>query len=647
MNIMNNRGLLPILLTVVAVIIFLNLLVTGYPFFVILPFLKALFLVLVNVAYGYTFLLLPGFLKSKKDEDRKPTEIDFFAAFGVGFIFTTAFFFIASWLKLLTVPFILLYFVFPLPLIFILNRKFNTEILGTLKHFFQRPAVEYLVFLFPLVYAILPSSFYDTLAYHLGIPNLYLQNGGFIPTPQLFYANTFIYYEIATIPAVFAGDMVPRLFHLLMGCLLVWGIIDFAVAYWGIKKRYILLLTVVSMPMTMFILTAVKNDLPCAVFIFLGIRAFLLDKKIVSALFWGFAIGVKYTNIVPLAVFLLLQLFLAVKEKRFRMFFRDMIVFGVICLAIISPLLVKNYVYTGNPVFPFLHNTFDNKIQYWDVSRLEALKQDAKKLFYSFKDLMKFPAAISFEELGSGGRVGPLFLIFLPFLAFGIPSTRQKFKGRNSPFVLLGFALFTLLIGGYAKLSTRVWYIAFLIMSIYVALAYEELHEQSPGAVRKVMTVIFFTVVGFNVVNGFGLQEFLYRSHDLFTGKVGIAEYKSLTFPASQAFEFVNENTPVDARVLLVGEGRSYYLKRPYDLASGYDYSILKRYLSHSQLPGELSRALKAEGFKYIVFDSVEFQRLQQQYNRLSMEEADRVIAFLKQLPVLFNKEGVLVLALL
>ena len=103
--------------------------------------------------------------------------------------------------------------------------------------FFSRPPAEYAVFLVPLAYAALPPTFYDSLVYHLGIPNLYLQSGGFIPTPQFVYANTFIYYEISLIPAVFLGDMVPRLFHFLLGTLFVLAVADEAVEHWGVKSK--------------------------------------------------------------------------------------------------------------------------------------------------------------------------------------------------------------------------------------------------------------------------------------------------------------------------------------------------------------------------------------------------------------------------
>lgn len=628
-----------ILLTGLACLIILKLLSISYPLYALIPLLKAMFLTAIHFIYGFSLLKL---FKTSSPIQKESFTAIVAKSFSLGLIASTLYFFAAGMLKLLVLPVFLLYYLLPLPLLFLL-RKQKHELMDSLHSFFKRPAVEYLVFLLPLIYAALPSSFYDTLAYHLGIPNLYIQNTAIISTPQLFYANTFIYYELSMIPAIFAGDMVPRLFHLLTGTLLILTAIDYAVSFYEIKKRYMLTLAIITMPMTVFLLTAVKNDLPSALFILMGMVTFPNYKHkhtqsvILSAVFWGFAIGVKYTNIIPLAVFVLVQLVTAIKSKKIMLFGKRMILAGLIVFAFMLPLMMKNYLFTGNPIFPFAANVFENKIEQWDQTRLDALKTDAKKLFHSAKDVLKAPLTLSFEDAGSGGRIGPLFLMFLPLLFFIRGKTLRNRWGW------LYFSLAIILIGGHFKLSTRVWYIAFLLLCMYVITAYETLS----GKIQQIMTVLFFGAVALNLFNAFGLHEYLYRSHDLYTGRISIKEYKINTFTAFSAIDYVNSNTPKDAKVLMVGEARGYYLKRPYQIASGYDYSILKKYIQSSRYPGEFIDNIKADGFQYIIFDSIEFQRLQKGYKRLTPDEAQRAAGVLMQLPKQFEKDGVMVLELL
>jgi hypothetical protein len=619
-----NKLTLNRLLIFAALVLTLNLLTTGYAFHVLLPLLKALYLAAVMLIYGFAALYLPG---GKKH--RLPAEpAAFTAAIAAGLMISTLFFFLACFFKILSPWLITLYYLAPLFLLPLMFKKKNQSqyFIKICQSFFKRPAVEYLVFIFPLIYACLPPSFYDSLAYHLGIPNLYLQNHGFVAAPQLFYANTFIYYEVSLIPAVFAGDLAPRLFHFLMGMLLILSAMDFAVRFFDLKKRHIPLLAIVSMPMSIFLLTAVKNDLLSALFILCGIRCFMEDKKYLSALFWGFSLGIKYTNAIPLAIFLLFQLIQTIKNKRprFGVYVKQMIIFGIIACAVLVPLLVKNYKFTGNPVFPFFHRHFENKIQYWDASRFTLLEKDAKKLFQSAGDVLKFPLTISFEELGSGGVVGPLYLMLLPFLLVKRPKR----------LMLLFFALLTLLVGGNFKLSTRVWYIAFLFLAIYAAAAYETVSQ-------KIMPVLFYIIIGFNLVTAFGLHEYLYRSYNLFAGQMTAEQYKGAAFPAYKGISYVNENAPPGSRALLVGEARGYYLQRPYTVSSGYDYSILRKYLEKSEDAGAFIKALKAEGIEYIIFNAPEFNRLQTDYQRLTEGEHKRALEYLKRLtPVFQDKDG-------
>jgi hypothetical protein len=606
-----------------ALIFTLNAAVTNFPLYVLLSLTKALVLVFIMFIYGFLALRLAYY-------KRKETPVDFTTAFAVGLIVSTLFFYLVSLFKILFPWVIVLYYLAPLPFFLFTVKKQDPGFIRTFTAFFKRPLVEYLVFLFPLIYALLPPSFYDTLAYHLGIPNLYLQNTGFIGTPQLFYANTFIYYEISLLPAVFAGDLVPRLFHFFMGVIFILSVLDFATGYFKIKKRTILLLTIISMPMMVFLLTTVKNDLPSGLLIFLGVRSFLKgagtgEKFYLSALFWGFALGVKYTNIIPLVLFLILYFS---KEKRIPI--KHMLIFGLIIVGILLPLLVKNYMYTGNPLFPFFHGYFDNKLPYWDATRFTLLEKDADKLFYSIKDVIKFPYTLSFSELGSGGIVGPLFLMFLPFLVVK----------KEKRLLLLIFSLLILLVGANFKLSIRVWTIAFIFLSIYVVIAYEFL-------TYRIMKYLFFIIIGFNVVTAYGLQEYLYRSFNLFSGQLDIEEYKASTFHTYKAIAFVNKHTPGNSRVLLVGEAKSYYLKRPYYVSSGYDFSILKKYLEKSSNVNDFITALKADGIDFIIFNPGEFHRLQQGYNRLTREELNRSLDFLQQLKPVFHEEGVFVFGLL
>jgi hypothetical protein len=589
-------------LVVFGILIGLHALVIRYPVDFLLPLVKALWLVGGIFIYGFFF----NFLFKEK-------EVECIDACAAGLVFTTLFFFLISFFKILFPFIIILYYVLPLPLLYFIIKRKKHDLQQTLHSFFQRPAKEYLIFLFPLIYASLPSSFYDTLVYHLGIPNLYLHHQGFVSTPQFLFANTSIYYEISLIPAVFAGDLVPRLFHFLVGMFFLLSLGDFAVQFFNVKKRFILLLLLVSMPVTIFLLTTVKNDLLSALFILAGIKYYLKNRIKLSALFWGFSIGVKYFNALALGIFLILVFF---KEKKLKVNVRVIFIFTLIAAGTLLPLFIKNYVLIGNPFFPFFNNHFPS--EYFDASRYALMKADVGTNYHSVRDLIKFPYTLSFYELGSGGIVGAQFLIFLPFL----------FLKKQKKYFLLVFSLLFLLMGAHFTASIRFMYAAFAILSIYTVIVYQSL--DIPGI--KILKYLFFLIIGLNVITSFGFHERIYRSYYLYSGKLDMEQYKAFGFPSYPAVAYVNKHAPENSNALVVGDARNYYLKRPYCVSSSIDYSILKKYLSISHTVHDFITSLKQDNINYIIYNAREFYRLQKEYYRLNKEEMIKFSNFLNHL---------------
>ncbi len=177
-------------------------------------------------------------------------------------------------------------------------------------------------------------------------------------------------------------------------------------------------------------------------------------------------------------------------------------------------------------------------------------------------------------------------------------------------------------------------YAAFVLLAIFTVMVYESLDAPE----LKIMKYLFFLIIGLNLVTAFGYQERIYRAHYLYSGKsASIEEYLGIVFPSYPAIAYVNKNTPGNANILLVGEARSYYLKRPYYVSSGIDYSILKKYLSAGPRFQDFFAALKQEKIDYIIYNAGEFQRLQTDYHCLSEEEAIRATDFLYRLKQVFK----------
>jgi len=607
-----NRKLPLYLFTLFGIVITLNYTLIRYAGDLLIPLTEGFLLFSIIIIYGFSI----NSLFTKKI-------IGLPESLASGLIFTTFYFFLLSSLKLLYPVFIILFYLFPVPLLISLILKKRSDFNNSLKFFFNRPFSEFGIFIFPFIYASLPSSFYDTLVYHLGIPNIYLLHGGFIATPQLIYANTSIYYEISLIPSLYAGQLVPRIFHLLIGITFCLALTDTAVRYFNLKKRFMFLLLLVSIPLTFFLLTTVNNDLIGAFFILIGIRCYLKGCWKFSALFWGFSIGVKYFNIIPMILFLILIIFKG-RFKNPKENIKLLFIFGSSSLLVLLPLFIKNYILIKNPFFPFFTGLFEHG--YFDISRYEVMKNDVGVLIHSFKDILSLPYNLSFREIGSGGLIGVQFLIFLPFIFLK--------KQINARFYLI-FSLLLILTGAFFTSSIRFLYIAVALLCIYVILLYESAELRD----SKIVKSIFIILIALNMITVFGYQERIYRAYYLYSGKMNSEEYKTALFPTYQAISYVNRNTPENSIILVVGDTRNFYLKRRYYVSSAIDYSILKGYLDNSETGENFINSLRKDGIDYILYNSSEFVRLNRIYNRLNTSEGYKFSEFLKLLDPVFHKD--------
>ncbi len=594
-----------LLLSIFAVLLTANLFIDHYLFHTVFPIIKTIYLLSTITIIGYV-------ISGLKMNNSKNGILDVFSK---GLVFTTGYFFFFSYLKIINIYTIGFFLISPILILLILKKERNKKLISNVKSVLHRDSFEYFIFLIPFVYALLPSTFYDALVYHLGIPNFFLQNGGFIAAPQFMFSNMFIYYEISLIPAVFLGDFVPRLFHFFCGMIFILAVLDFASIYMNIKKRRVFLATIVLLPLTMFLITAVKSDLISAMFIFLGIKKYIDKNYSWSAVFWGFALGVKVFSGLSLILFFLLMI---VKNRKLEL--KKHIKMGLISFCTILPMLIKNYIFIKNPVFPFLSHYFIS--EFWDKSRYLLVRSEVGSSYNSIFDLLKAPYTFSFKMQGAGGMVGPIFLIFLPVLAF--------FKKTKKGFILI-FALLLLFIAPFFGEAFRYIYIVFILLSLFVAMSYQLLNS-------KLFKVIFIILIFFNAVYSVFTLESIYSGRKIYFENKSIDEYRMRFFPTYKAYKTLNKITDKSDRILVGGEARGFHLKRQYMISSAHDYSIFKKYLKKSTSKEQFLKNIKSDNFDYLVFNLIEFKRLQS-YKRLDKNEEKKLFTFLKNTKP-FKQEG-------
>lgn len=124
-------------------------------------------------------------------------------------------------------------------------------------------------------------------------------------------------------------------------------------------------------------------------------------------------------------------------------------------LIVLSPLFIKNIVFTNNPVYPFLHKIIPSKNLY--PQKIGILRNEWKEYGNrTFSQYMKQPWMLTFAHATSGSFIGVVFLFLLPGIIILI------WKERRGPpvFKILVFSIIA---------ATLIWSSQTKMMRYYIS----------------------------------------------------------------------------------------------------------------------------------------------------------------------------------
>ncbi|MFH2045370.1 MAG: glycosyltransferase family 39 protein [Pseudomonadota bacterium] len=463
-----------------------------------------------------------------------------------------------------------------------------------------------------LILSSVPPVSRDALTHHLAVPKLYLNYGGIYEIPSLIFS----YYPmnldlLYLVPLYFGNDIVPKYIHFFFGLLTAFLI------YRYLKKRtnkthalfgglfFLSIPVIVKLSITAYVdLGLVFFSTASIMFMFKWIESdFKLKQLIASAVFCGLCLGTKYNAII---VFFLLSVFVVFtyirtydhsknkpkSTKSIKAIYFG-IIFIIVSLLVFSPWMVRNYIWTKNPVYPLYQNFF-KKLDAKTISStlgknnnvfVETKKNTGNKKWSSFairrilynESLPKIaliPVRIFFEgEDGNpihfDGKLSP-FLFILPFFAFvGFKENDKLLKTEKK--ILLAFSILYILFAFFTT-DMRIRYIAPVIpplvilsaMGLYnIFLSLSARFSFFSGRIYQYCIFAFISVVIFsNIV--YIIKQFEYvKPFGYLSGNLSRDEYIERYRPEYAAFQYANNNLSNNAKVLCLFLGnRRYYSDR-------------------------------------------------------------------------------------
>lgn len=495
--------------------------------------------------------------------------------------------------------------------------------------------------IFSLINALSPPVFYDSLAAHLAHPNWSILNHAIRYRPYNVYTNYPLNIEsVYTFCMLLVrGDQIAKLVNFLMGITSALVVFSICSRFAGRRTAIIGAATFYLVPSMGILSGLATHDLGLLLFEITSIYALFVwlrggNKRWlpVSALLCGFAIGTKYTGLYFLITCLLLMfLRLAFDRKGLCFFLKWATLFGALALLVSSPWFVKNIIYTGNPLYPALSNIFGmsefQKVGFGLTSGKAAL--DPIRFLRLPWDMTVHPG-----DFGSASQIGPLFLIF----AILLPLARGV---QREVRYMLGFAAILFLFWAVTMINTRYYLAGIAMISVWIGYCCDRYVK------KKALAWLIWLVLGcgllYNTVYTLNHTTDLFDPGAVVFGRESKEEYLARRVEHYPAISYANRNLPEDAKVLFIGEARTYYMKRNYEANSAYDKTIIVEMIKRSKTLDDLLAQLKRERFTDIIYNGREAYRLNEVFNYFNWDNPEQKGLFdlftSRRLKVLFRHE--------
>ena len=494
---------------------------------------------------------------------------------------------------------------------------------------------------------LLPELFYDSLVYHLALPALWLTEHAFSPQPFLAFSTMPSLLQLNYAWGFAAdrafgflhGDVLAKLLHFSTALLMTAALYDFTARRQGRAAGLLACLFLYAVPVITMNSWTSGNDVGTGFFQTLAVLCLILWREeglqapasagneprpagpwwLLSAFFCGAAFSSKYT-----AVFGAAATFLTAAALRFRgpgpwkERVRSVAVFAGVMGLVWSPWLIKNAVFTGNPLHPFLYNVLGaQNLSIEAASSITGTNPGAEfNLVGLFRLDFLWRFATSFRRVAMTGMdsvrsAGPMLLLFGPCLFF-IKRWTVSLKIFASVFFLAYF--FWFLGNEFARYLAP----AYPCMAAALAMGWAILAGQFGRGIRQAV-LLAPAAAAFLVWSPLALLAgYAYHPWEFLTGTITRDEYLSRSRntypnPSYLVYLYANRNLPPSppTKVLLAGDNKAYGLERSFLYYTvEYNHPVLQTWVGQSRTGEDLYRTMRGSGITHIIINYREFIRL-------------------------------------
>ncbi|MBL7105786.1 MAG: glycosyltransferase family 39 protein [Bacteroidales bacterium] len=457
--------------------------------------------------------------------------------------------------------------------------------------------------------ALAPPSVGDSLRHHLAAPKLYSQLGGFPFIPISPWPAPGLLHVLYTQAMLLANGIACQLICCVFGVFTMLAVFALTSRYFGSVTGLISAAIFYSLPITTELSTGAMVELGAAFCAVLGLWALLkagpeFDTRwiVLAGVLGGCAGATKLWALTCGPAFVVVIFILA--GKRFfehpRNILHALLVFSLAYGVILAPWFIRNYLASGNPIWPIGYSFFDT--QYW--SEVSVLKYSRWSRgpgtsfwhyllgpWYLTNNIAAFNAGYG---IFASSMLNPLLLAFIP----GAILFRKKFDLVARRF-LSALGIFCLVVytiwflGGYHH--PRYLQLVHPFLSVIAGVGIVTFLKPIHGYFKKIINGI----LGFTFTFMLGIALLLnIKYFPVVFGSITPEEYLQEKVPHFSGVQWVNNNLPDNSKVLYAGTAAWYYLDKDYiPLAwRNIDYNSFNT-------PSELKNTLIELGITHILIE--------------------------------------------
>ncbi len=413
--------------------------------------------------------------------------------------------------------------------------------------------------------SLAPVTGSDALHYHFTTQALYLAEGFHAPWSLLHGFFCGLSHQLILAGLAFGSDQLAQGWLFWGGALGALATLRLVQLWIGGVWPWLAALAFALTPVTFWQTTAAgAPDIWMCAFVPLCLLAILQARAnsssnviVLAGVLAGAIAGTKYTGLI-FATALLVGFLVAFRSTGHSSLAKSWLFFACATAVGIWPYM-RNWLWTGDPVFPFLFSRTQQASPLFNATAVSSILLDTgTSHIFSLWTLLKFPlfAAVDQSHLGPWQLLGPLVLIFGPF---AIWQFRNSAEGR---IVLLVWFLGALGISATSAMSR------FLLPLLPVALAASvagiALITLERWTVLRALSLL--TIGGFIFVGFSAMAVYSHAAWSVVAGRTTAESYLLANSPDYQRTEFL------DREVLRLGQpGRAlifvhhlYYARVPY-----------------------------------------------------------------------------------